>query len=437
MAWQDEYERKQCSLDEIFERFIRGNQSIFTSGLHGATAILQELYARIARGELFGINSYGNWLNGQFPFGELSVTPDQFRYHTYFAGPEERKGMAQGSGCVTHIPIHFSDIEPFFAALKPDVAIVQMTPPDEDGLCNIGPLGFVPRALEHASIVIAQINRRLPRVFGNAHKVPVCAVDGFYLHDEELEEVVACAPSKEERLVAAHIVDRVEDGSCIQLGIGGISQAIAQGLASKRHLGAFTEMYSDDLVELQMKGIIDNSCKNYMPGVTVAGYSTGARRLYDFVDDNPEVFYGSYDLVCNPYHIAKNDKLVSMNTAISIDLTGQVCAESIGPRQYSASGGQMDFVRGAKWSKGGQSYIAVTSVAFTRRGPVSKIVSTLAPGSAVTTLRNDLHYVVTEYGVADLRYADIPTRARRLIAIAHPDFRDQLSQEARELGFLY
>ena len=196
-------------------------------------------------------------------------------------------------------------------------------------------------------------------------------------------------------------------------------------------------MFSDAFVQLQMKGVIDNSRKNYMPGVSVGGYSTGTQRLYDFINDNPDMYYCSYETVCNPINIALNDNLVSVNTAVSIDLTGQVCAESIGTRQYSASGGQFDFVRGVKNSKNGRGFIAVTSVAHTKKGDVSKIVPTLAPGSAITSLRNDLQYVVTEYGVADLRWADIPTRAQRLINIAHPDFRDELTYEAKKLGILY
>ena len=221
------------------------------------------------------------------------------------------------------------------------------------------------------------------------------------------------------------------------MGIGGIINAIAAGLESKQHLGCFTEMFSDAFVELQQKGVIDNSRKNFMPGVSVAGYSTGTQRLYDFIHENPSMYYTSYETVCNPALIAKNDNLVSVNTAVSIDLTGQVCAESIGARQYSASGGQFDFVRGVKNSKGGRGFIAVTSVAHTKNGPVSKIVPTLAPGSAITSLRNDVHFIATEYGVVDLRWADIPTRAQRLISIAHPDFRDELTYEAKKLGFLY
>lgn len=437
MNWQQEYEQKQISLDRIFEEHITGNQTIYTGGLHVPATIISEMLARINNGQLSGIDSYGNWMNGNISFADMKVTPQQFRYHTYFAGPNERTGFATGSGCVTHIPVHFSDTNRMLEELAVDYAIVQMTPPDANGNCNIGPVGFEQGALRGAKHIIAQINTRLPRVFGDSHNYHVSAIDAFFIHDEPLEDTVTAAPTPEEVKTAEWIVDRVNDGDTIQLGIGGIINAIAAGLKDKKHLGAFTEMYSDAFVELQATGALDNSRKTYFPGKSVAGYSTGAQRLYDFINENPDMYYCSYETVCNPACIAQNDNLVSVNTAVSIDLTGQVCAESIGARQYSASGGQFDFVRGVKHAKNGRGFIAVTSVAHTKKGPVSKIVPTLAPGSAVTSLRNDVQYMVTEYGVADLRWADIPTRAQRLINIAHPDFRDELTFEAKKLGYLY
>ncbi len=428
------YEHKTVSLEELFERFIVSGTSMYTGGLHVPSTIIHELMARVADGRLKGIDIYGNWMNGVFDFKNLNVTPDQFRYHTYFAGPNER--AAFGS-CVTHIPAHFSQVTALMRSVGPDYAVVQMTPPDEQGMCNIGPLGFEPGSIRACKGIIAQVNTKLPRVFGDSHDFHVDEIDAFFVCDEDLEEVSVPPAKPEERACAAHIVDRINDGDCIQLGIGGILNAVAEGLMSKKHLGCFTEMYSDALVPLQQAGVIDNSRNSYFPGRSVGGYSTGAARLYDFINQNPEVYYCSYDSVTNPVCIAKNNNMVSVNTAISIDLTGQVCAESIGPRQYSASGGQADFVRGARMAKNGRSFIAIASMTTTKQGPTSKIVPTLAPGSAVTTLRNDVQYVVTEYGVADLGFQDIPTRAKRLINIAHPDVRDELTFEAKRLGLLY
>lgn len=434
MSWENDFEQKIMSAEEAFDRFICSGMKIYASGLHVATVLVNELLARVKDGRLSGIDMWANWMNGKFPYGELDVPREAFRYHTYFAGPQERAGFGS---CVAHIPVHFGDVGGLAASVQPDYAIVSVTPPDENGMVNIGPLGFTADFLQHTKRMIAQVNANLPRVTGDAHDFPVSAFDAFVLHDEELEDLVLKEPTAEEKKVAEFVVDRVNDGDTIQLGIGGISDAIGAGLFSKKHLGCYTEMYSDIIAQLQEAGVIDNSRKNYRPGVSIGGYATGAKHLYDFLDNNPEVVFTNYHEVCNPMFIAKNDNLISMNTAISIDLTGQVCAESIGPRQYSASGGQMNYVQGAKLSKGGESYICVTSVAHTRKGDVSKIVPMLTQGSAITTPRNEVGCIVTEYGVADLRYQDIPERCRRLIAIAHPDFRDELTFEAKKLGFLY
>jgi acyl-CoA hydrolase len=396
--------------------------------------LINTLLDCIEDGAIDHIDSWGNWMNGDFPFKDRAFERSQFRYHTYFAGPNERGGFGS---CVSHIPVHFGDVTGLAASVQPDVALITVTPPDESGFVNIGPLGFTADFLPHCRTIVAQVNRNLPFVTGDCHTLPVSRISAFVEHDEELEDLSLKDPTPEEMRAAAFVVDRVADGATIQLGIGGISDSVAAGLSSKRHLGCYTEMYSDAIARLQESGVIDNSRKNYRPGVSIGGYATGAKHLYRYLDRNPEVVFTAYREVCNPARIALNDNLISINTAISIDLTGQVCAESIGPRQYSASGGQMNFVQGAKYSNGGESYICVTSVAHTRNGDVSKIVPMLAPGSAVTTPRNEVGCIVTEYGVAELRYQDIPERCRRLIAISHPDYRETLTQEAKKLGYLY
>ena len=435
MSWQEEYEAKQISLDRLFQEHITGGQKIFFGGLHAPTTIINAMIDRIMEGKLSGIQMWANWINGEVKFGEMKgITSDQFRYHTYFAGPNERAGMA--AGVCSYVPCHFGDVWRMIEESQMDYTIVQMTPPDANGYCNVGPLGFVPGGVRTAKHVIASINPRLPRVFGDSHDYHVSQIDAFLLIEDELEDEPVPEPTREEMLVAEQVVARISDGDCIQIGIGGISNAICRGLESMQHLGCFTEMYSDALVTLQEKGVIDNSRNTYFKGKSVGGYSTGTQRLYDYINENPEVYYTSYNVVTNPYEIAKNDNLMSINTAVSIDLTGQVCAESIGPRQYSASGGQFNYVQGAKMAKGGKSFIAVTSLAHTKKGDVSKIVPMLAQGSAITSLRNEVQYIVTEYGVADLRWADIDTRAKRLIEIAHPDFRDELRFEAKRLGMI-
>ena len=434
MGWESEYQSKIMTADEAFDRFIKSGMNIFGSGLHVPTVLVNELLDRVEDGRLEGIDMWGNWMNGSFRYSQMDLPASRFRYHTFFAGPNERAGFGKS---VSHIPVHFGDLYELAAAIRPDYAIISCTPPDENGNVNIGPLGFAADFLTYTQRIIAQVNTNLPRVTGDAHDFPVSAIDAFVLHDEELEDLPFVEPSPEEKMVAQFVAERVPDGSTIQLGIGGISDAIGEALMAKKHLGCFAEMYSDVVARLQEAGVIDNSRKNYRPGVSIGGYATGAKHLYNFIDNNPEVVFAKYSEVCNPLRIALNDNLMSINTAISVDLTGQVCAESIGSRQYSASGGQMNYVQGAKWSKGGESYICMTSVAHTKNGDVSKITPMLAQGSAVTTPRNEVGCIVTEYGVAELRFQDIPERCRRLIAIAHPDFRDQLTYEAKKLGFLF
>ncbi len=434
MSWEAEYQSKQMTAEEIITRFVPSGSKVYASGLHVATVLVNELIEQLRSGRLHGIDMWGNWMNGRFPYSEMDFPADVFRYHTYFAGPNERNGFGH---CVAHIPVHFGDVIGLAKMVQPDVAIISVTPPNEDGLCNMGPLGFTVDFVPHSKTIVAQVNRNLPFVNGDCHTLPVSRISAFIEHDEELDDLPDRAPSAEEQKAAEYVVDRVNDGDTIQLGIGGISDAIGAGLFCKKHLGAYTEMYSDAFAKLQEAGVIDNSRKNYRPGVSVGGYATGAKHLYDFIDKNPEVVFASYNEVCNPARIALNDNLISINTAISIDLTGQICAESIGPRQYSASGGQLNYVQGAKYSNGGESYICVTSVAHTKKGDVSKIVPMLTQGSAITTPRNEVGCIVTEYGVAELRYQDIPERCRRLIAIAHPDFRDELTHEAKKLGILY
>ena len=272
---------------------------------------------------------------------------------------------------------------------------------------------------------------------GTAHDYHVSQLAAVVEHAEPLAPVAPAACAPEELKIAEHIVDRVRDGACIQLGIGGLANAVGQGLRSKRHLGVHSEMFPDVMAELQREGVIDNSRKTHLPGVSVAGFAVGTPQLHAFIERNPAVLFTPYERVNDFDMIRANDDMVSVNSAIAVDLTGQVCAESFGSRQYSGTGGQVDYVRGAAASKGGMSFVALTSRARTSAGPASKIVPTLAPGSVVTTLRTDVHLVCTEYGCVDLRFCDIPTRAKRLISIAHPDVRDELAREARALGLLY
>jgi acyl-CoA hydrolase len=311
-----------------------------------------------------------------------------------------------------------------------------MTPPDEFGYCNIGHVGCRPEALAAAKHVIAQINPSTPWVHGLERNVHVSEIDAFVEIDQKMTRFTQKAIRPEERVVAQYCADLIPNGSCLQLGFGTIANAICDALDGHKHLGVHSEMFNDGMAHLQERGVIDNSRKNYLPGVSVVGFALGTQYLYDFIDHNQAVFFTPYSHVNNPDYIRRNDNMVAVNSAVSVDLTGQVCAESIGTRQYSGTGGQVDFIRGANLAKNGKAIIAMTSVAHTKNGPISKIAPFLAPGSVVTSLRTDVGYVVTEYGVANLTNCGMDERARKLISIAHPDYRDELKFKAKEFGWL-
>ena len=255
--------------------------------------------------------------------------------------------------------------------------------------------------------------------------------------DEDLPEMVMAAPNDAQRRIAGHIVERVEDGACVQFGIGGISAAIGEALMERRNLGCHSEMLTEPIMALMKAGVINNSRKSFCPGKTVFTNALGTAALYRFMDRNPALEAHPTAWLNDPRNIAKNDNMISVNGALCVDLTGQVCAESIGFRQFSGTGGQLDYVRGARWSKGGKSFLTLPSVHADKAGIVhSNISLTLPTGSIVTTPRADVHFIVTEYGAADLQDEPADVRAKRLIAVAHPDFRDELLFQAKKAGYI-
>jgi 4-hydroxybutyrate CoA-transferase len=278
-------------------------------------------------------------------------------------------------------------------------------------------------AKENGGVVIAQVNKYMPRTLGDSF-VHMLQIDCIVEHDEPITELPAPVITDVEKEIGKNCASLINDGDCMQLGIGSIPDAILLFLKEKKRLGIHSEMFSDGVVELVEAGVIDNSAKNFHNGKMLATFLMGTRRLYDFVHNNPMVYMAPATYTNDPYIAGQNDNLVSVNSAIQIDFLGQVCAETIGSMQYSAVGGQVDFVRAAAISKRGRSIIAMPSTAS--GGKTSKIVPYLDQGAAVTTSRNDVEYVITEYGIANLRYHTVRDRAKALIKIAHPDFRDQL-----------
>jgi acetyl-CoA hydrolase len=287
-----------------------------------------------------------------------------------------------------------------------------------------------------AKVVIAEVNERMPRTLGDSF-IHFSKIDYAVPVDYSLAELAMGDTTELSMKIGAHIADLIEDGSTMQMGIGAIPDSVLNFLGDKKDLGVHTELFSDGVMDLVQTGVINNEKKTLHTGKIVAGFIIGTNRLYDFVDDNPIVELHPTEYVNDPFVIAQNSKMISINSAIEVDLTGQVCADSIGPRLYSGVGGQLDFVYGASRSKGGKPIIALPSTATMKDGTViSRIVTMLKPGAGVVTTRNHVHYVATEYGVAHLYGKSIRQRARALIDIAHPDFQEQLEKEAAELRYL-
>lgn len=357
---------------------------------------------------------------------------DSVKKECFFMGRLEREYIK--SGCaVSYVPVHFSDMTRFaIAGRRAKVLAFSGCAPDENGMISTGSSQMDSALLEDADLVIVQVNKYQPYIQGEGTMIPVDKVDMLIEGDEEILEK-SREPDETDWRIGGYIAERVPDGACIQLGVGASSVTVGKLLRSKKELGIHSEYLCDSMVELVKCGAVTNSRKTLCKGKTVFGFCSMSDYTLSFLDHNPLAEKRPYTWLNNPRVIAQNDRVVSVNSAIQIDLSGQVCAESIGVTEFSGTGGQADFVRGAKWSNGGMSFIAMRSTRTDKTGNVfSKISLTLPTGSAVTTPKSDVQYVVTEYGVADLRGKSLEERAKQMIAIAHPDFRDCLMYEARK-----
>ena len=369
---------------------------------------------------------------GAAPWAAPSLS-GHLRANALFVGANVRAAVHEGRADAT--PMFLSEIPQLLRVEKPvDVALVQVSPPDARGLVTLGvSVDIVRAAVDGARAVIAQVNPRMPRTFG-AGILPFSLFTDHIDADEALEEWCPPILTPVDMAIGRNVASLVRDGDTLQLGIGTVPNAVLAELGNHRDLGVHTEMFSDGVVELVERGVITGARKSYHRGRIVTSFVIGTKRVYDFVDNNPLVEFHESDWTNSPSVIARHDAMVSINSAISVDLTGQVCADSIGGRIYSGVGGQVDFVRGARASRGGRSILALPSTA--KGGSCSRIVAELAPGSSVTTSRNDVHFIATEHGIVNLHGLSLRQRAARLIGLAAPAFRDDLAREARAKGLL-
>jgi len=403
---------------------VRSGMSIF---VHGAAATPTPLVQALSRRlDLADVRLYHLHTTGDLPYIEPQHQ-GRFLSISLFAGPPVRQAIDEGRA--DYVPIFLSDVPGLFASGRAplDVALLQLSPPDRHGYCTLGTsVDTALAAARAARFVIAEINDRMPRTHGHT-LVPISDVHAFVRTSRPLFEHGGTPPSPVESAIGEHIAALVPDRATLQLGIGAIPEAALRRLFDKHDLGVHTEMFSDGIVDLVNAGVVTNKFKKVHPGRIATSFVMGSQRVYDFVDDNPFVEFFPCDHTNDTAVIRKNDLVVAVNSALEVDLSGQVVADSIGARIYSGIGGQMDFVRGAALSAGGLPIIALPSTAA--GGTVSRISSSLRAGAGVVTTRGHVHWVVTEYGAVDLFGKTLRQRADALIGIAHPDFRAQLRRE--------
>ncbi len=423
MEWEKIYQDRSMSAREAI-RLIQNGDRVVIGHAAGVPLAITDVMAEHKEDyrdvEIMQMVSMGN-----AKFAEPG-TEGHFHLNSMFLGAHSRQAVKEGRGDFT--PCCFSEIPGLFRDYLPvDVAIIIVTPPDKDGYCSCGiSVDYTLPAARCAKRVIAQVNPRMPRTHGDTF-LHVSEIDAFVEIEEPVLELAIPKIGEVERAIGENCAKLVHDGDTLQLGIGGIPDAVLLFLKGKKDLGIHSEMISDGVVELIEAGVITNKRKTLHPGKTVVTFLMGTKRLYDYADDNPSIYMCGVDYVNDPFVIAGNDNLISINSCIQVDLQGQVAAESAGLSQISGIGGQTDFVRGARRSKGGKSIMAIASTA--KKGTVSKIVPFLDEGAAVSTSRTDVDYVVTEFGIAALRGKSLKQRAAALIRIAHPDFRKGLREE--------
>jgi acyl-CoA hydrolase len=430
--WQDKYKEKIGTAAAGMKLIKSGNSIFIGTGCGQPQHLVDALVEHSAH--FFDAHIVHLLTMGTAPYADEKLR-EKFKMNSFFIADNVRDALKRGIGDYT--PIFLSEIPHEFESggIPIDVALIMVTPPDVNGLCSLGvSVDIVKSAAANAKYIIAQVNSRMPRTFGDSF-VHVNTMDMLVPYDEEIVEIPVPESDETLRRIGQNIARLVEDGSTIECGIGRIPQALAEFLKDKRDLGVHTEMFSDWIIELIECGAITCAKKSINRGKVVASFCMGSRRLYDYINNNPFFEFYPTEYVNDPYIIGRHEKMAAINVGLESDLTGQVCADSLGYQFYSGIGGQVDFIRGAARSRGGKAIIAMPSTA--KNEQVSRIVPHLTEGAGVVTTRGDVQYVVTEYGAAYLHGKSIRERVLDLINIAHPKFRKELVQAAKQQKYVY
>jgi acyl-CoA hydrolase/GNAT superfamily N-acetyltransferase len=430
--WRSRFSTKVTTAAEAMRAVSRGRRILIGSGAAEPVSLVEAL---VAHGDHLADNEIVHLLTlGPAPYTEPGLER-RFRHTAFFIGPNVRQAVQQGRA--DFMPVFLSELPELIRSrrIRIDVALLQVSPPDRHGYASLGvSVDIVRAAVDAADLVIAEVNPRMPRTLGDSF-VPVDRIHHLVPVDRPLLELKPEPPDDVCMAIGRHVASLIADGATIQTGIGRIPHAVCQALLKRRDLGVHTEMLSDSVIELVEAGAITGKNKTLLPGKIVTSFVMGTRRLYEWVDDNPAVELRPSEFTNDPFVIARNDNMVAINSALAVDLTGQVAADTLMGRFFSGIGGQVDFVRGAARSRGGKPIIALPSTA--KDGKLSRILPVLEEGAGVVTSRGDVRYVVTEYGVADLWGKSIRQRALSLVEIAHPDHRSELLAQAKARRYVF
>ena len=425
MDWKEKYADKLCTAEEAVSHIKSGNRVVVAHACGEPVILTDAMVENAERYDFRDIEVVHMVAMGKAGYCKPEMA-SRFRHNGLFLGGTTKVAVEEGRGDFT--PIFFSQIPDLLRnELRADVLLFQVSEPDEHGYCSFGiSCDYTKPCAETAGLHIAQINKNMPRVLGD-NFIHISQLDYIVAQDANLIQLNPPQIGEVQRKIGENIASLVKDGDCLQLGIGAIPDAVLLFLKEKKDLGIHSEMISDGVVELINAGVVTNKCKQIDKGQSVVTFLMGTDKLYDYVKNNPSVKLLPVDVVNDPRIICQNDNVVSINSCVEVDLMGQVCSESVGLKQISGIGGQVDFVRGANMSKGGRTIMAMPATAA--KGTISKVVPFLAEGATVTTSRCDVNYVVTEYGIAQLHGRTLKDRARQLIEIAAPEFREELKVE--------